>query len=100
MRSLVLRAGTVAGVVAVLALPTTAARAATTAPTGSIVTSAPGASSGAGTGRIVDGEALALAVVPTFGRSAGHAAEPLVHRRPLGLGAASTGYVAAAEATP
>ncbi len=88
MRSLVLRAGTVAGVVAVLALPTTAARAATTAPSLSTASTA-------GTGRIVSGEALALAVVAP---AAAAVAGPTVQRRPLGTGVAATGY-AATEAT-
>lgn len=88
MRSLVLRAGTVAGVVAVLALPATAASAATTATTTTSV------SSTATTGRIVSGEALAAAMSVPAPASAGGTA-PVVHRRPLGSGT-TTGY---AEAT-
>lgn len=88
MRSLVLRAGTVAGVVAVLALPATAASAASTATTTTSV------SSTATTGRIVSGEALAAATSVPAPASAGGTA-PVVHRRPLGSGT-TTGY---AEAT-
>ncbi|MFN8148361.1 MAG: hypothetical protein U0R76_12975 [Candidatus Nanopelagicales bacterium] len=88
MRSLVLRAGTVAGVVAVLALPATAASAASTATTTTSV------SSTATTGRIVSGEALAAAMSVPAPASAGGTA-PVVHRRPLGSGT-TTGY---AEAT-
>ena len=88
MRSLVLRAGTVAGVVAVLALPATAASAASTATTTMSV------SSTATIGRIVSGEALAAAMSVPAPASAGGTA-PVVHRRPLGSGT-TTGY---AEAT-
>lgn len=89
MRSLVLRAGTVAGVVAVLALPATAASAASTG-----TTTTTSVSSTATTGRIVSGEALAAATSVPAPASAGGTA-PVVHRRPLGSGT-TTGY---AEAT-
>lgn len=90
MRSLVLKAGTVAGVVAVLALPATAAQAATTSTTTT-------ASSSATTGRIVSGEALAAAVVVAAPSTSAYAG-PVVQRRPLGSGTPSSGYAVAAGA--
>jgi hypothetical protein len=89
MRSLVLRAGTVAGVVAVLALPAAAAQAATPA-----VGTATTATSAATTGRIVSGEALAAAVVVPGPATTG-AAGPAVQRRPLGTGTTSSAYAEA-----
>lgn len=80
MRSLVLRAGTVAGVVAVLALPTAAAHA-TTSTTSTTTTAS--ASAAATTGRIVSGEALAAAMAVPAPAHAGSDG-PVVHRRPLG----------------
>lgn len=98
MRSLVLRAGTVAGVVAVLALPAATAQAASRASTAGTATSTSAttaSSSSATTGRIVSGEALAASFAvasPASSTSVG----PLVQRRPLDTGTTLTGY---AEAT-
>ncbi|MFN8158901.1 MAG: hypothetical protein U0R68_15900 [Candidatus Nanopelagicales bacterium] len=94
MRSLVLKAGTVAGVVAVLALPATAAQAATTAAATTTTT----ASSSASTGRIVSGEALAAAVVVAAPSTSAYAG-PAVQRRPLGSGIPSSGYAVVAGAS-
>ena len=95
MRSLALRAGTVAGVVAVLALPATAVQAETTGAPGPTTA----ASTHVTTGRIVNGEALAAAVVIVPARgSTGEG--PRVQRRPLGGGVAgSVGAEPAAGAT-
>ena len=85
MRSRVLRAGTAAGVVAVLALPVTA-QSATAAPTIPQATTA----SASARGRIVSGEALAAAVVV---RAPSCVAPPAVHRRALGPGAPASSLV-------
>lgn len=95
MRSLVLKAGTVAGVVAVLALPATAAQAATPTTTTSATTTS--ASSSATTGRIVSGEALAAAVVVAVPSTSAYAG-PVVQRRPLGSGTPASGYAVVAGA--
>lgn len=89
MRSLVLRAGTVAGVVAVLALPTSVAQAAPTTTSATV-------SSSATTGRIVSGEALAAAVAATESPSTSTPG-PVVQRRPLGAGTTETGYAEVAS---
>ncbi|HET7900604.1 MAG TPA: hypothetical protein VFL59_05410 [Candidatus Nanopelagicales bacterium] len=68
-----LRAGTVAGVLAVLALPTTAAQAEVATTSASVPS----------TGRIVSGEALAAAIVAPLPRTT---AGPRVERRALGSG--------------
>ena len=87
MRSLVLRAGTVAGVVAVLALPVTATAASATTTTAVVSSSA-----AATHGRIVNGEALAAALVVAV---PSEVAAPPVHRRPLGTGSPGDARVVA-----
>lgn len=93
MRSLVLRAGTVAGVVAVLALPVTATAASATTTAAVVSSSAAISSSAAAThGRIVNGEALAAALVVAV---PSEVAAPPVHRRPLGTGSPGDARVVA-----